>query len=551
MKTFLPFILLFIFSVSSYGQQRSLQAYAEGRLYGTSNRQLPFWLRSNQFGIAPENNDRSPAAALQTRLGAFVPYKKPFHSKGIDWAAGVEVVSNISTSPSLNERLDSTYYSSNFRLLFPEYYVKGKWRHFEISVGRQRRIYGLVGDTLMSSGSYLVSGNALPLPRIEFSTPGYWPLKFTRDLLSLNIQYAHGLYGNVPRAFVKNFYLHHLSLYVRLGRPGARVRLYGGFMHDAQWGGYAKDLKDDNGVYSRFGHYASGWTPYWRVVTGSATHSNWDYNSMDGGNRIGNHLGTIDVGAEVRLNHSNLFFYRQSIYDDGSLYFLINITDGLNGVAWRNEKPVADGFQIRRLTAEIMSTMSQGGSVLKKNNPRLRGADDYFNHGQYRDGWAYQQHIMGTPFISLWKDINQSVALKKTYVVANNRVTAFYAGLQGQLRKGLQFETRHSFSKNVGRYNDSTFIDSYTFKEPIYQYSGMARVSGVRQTGPLSGCTLSATLAYDAGRLFPARLGGYVGVAYRFRERTWGRRKLQTALKNSGPMQLPYTAAVTQKPLRP
>ena len=529
MKTIYFFVFLSLSGAVAYGQQRSLQVDAEGRLYGTSNKQLPFWLRTNQFGTAPENHDRSPAAALQTRLGAFVPYKKPFHTKGFDWSAGAEAVWNLSTSPSLAERLDSTYYSSNLKILLPQYYVKAKWRHFELLAGRHRRVYGLIGDTLLSSGAYLVSGNALPLPRIEISTPDYWPLKFTKEIVSLNFQYAHGWFGNVPNAFVKNHYLHHLAFYLRLGKPQSRVRLYGGFMHDAQWGGYVKDLKDDNGVYSRFGHYASGWIPYSRVVLGTSTPSNWDYNSMDGGNRIGNHLGTVELGAEVRIGRSNLFFYRQSVYDDGSLYFLINITDGLNGVAWRNENASGDGFQVRRVVAEVMSTMSQGGPVYTPSNLRLRGADDYFNHGQYRDGWAYQGHIIGTPFISLWKDINQEVALKNTYTVANNRVTAFYLGAQGQLKKGLLFETRHSFSKNVGRYNDSIYVDSFTFKEPVFQYSGLAKVSGVMAKGPLRGCTLSASLALDAGRLFPARVGGYVGVAYRFGYRLPGRPQPSTS----------------------
>ena len=52
------------------------------------------------------------------------------------------------------------------------------------------------------------------------------------------------------------------------------------------------------------------------------------YGLNDGWNRLGNHLGTVDLGMEVELAMGKLFMYRQSIYEDGSLYYGNNITTG-------------------------------------------------------------------------------------------------------------------------------------------------------------------------------------------------------------------------------
>ena len=51
------------------------------------------------------------------------------------------------------------------------------------------------------------------------------------------------------------------------------------------------------------------------IVDGTAT--------AEGGNRVGNHLGTLDIGLEYENDKSQWSFYRQSIFEDGSLRYLI------------------------------------------------------------------------------------------------------------------------------------------------------------------------------------------------------------------------------------
>lgn len=502
---------------------------AEVRAYGSSDRQLPFWLRANQFGIAPETNRLSPAYALQTRLGLHFAYSRPYHSRGLDWAAGVEAVSNLSNAPTEVPLRSGGNASANTRILLPEYYLKAKWRHFEGFIGRQRQTFGLVGDTTLTSGSYVWSGNALPLPKVEISVPDFWSFGFTKHLIAFKGSFAHGWFGNDPGDFVQNAYLHQLSLYGRFGKPSWKWHLYGGFNHQVQWHGYAPYFKDDKGVFSQNGHFASGWTPFYRVVLGISTQDNWRFSSHDGGNRIGNHLGTIDLGAEVKFKNSRLNFYRQNIYDDGSLFFLINITDGLNGLSWKNEKPYKPGFQVNKLVFEYINTISQGGPAFIVGDNFKRGQDNYFNHAQYRDGWTYKRRMIGTPFVSLRRDINPNILPPYAPSVANNRVSAFY--LAGLLRVGVysEIEMRTSYSWNLGVYAADSLGNvnySVTFREPVRQFSSLLRLS--RQLPWVgAGSSLNVALAYDSGRLFSSGFGGYVGFrtnignwAFRINRRT-------------------------------
>ncbi|KAF4530856.1 hypothetical protein B566_EDAN018889, partial [Ephemera danica] len=56
-----------------------------------------------------------------------------------------------------------------------EAYAKAKWKAFELYAGRRKEIQGLV-DTTLTSGSYIWSGNTLPMPKIDLSIQNYTSL---------------------------------------------------------------------------------------------------------------------------------------------------------------------------------------------------------------------------------------------------------------------------------------------------------------------------------------------------------------------------------------
>lgn len=473
-----------------YGQSVKLPGQYDTEIggYTSSAGQTPFWQQSNQFGVVPT---RTPALTLRASAHAEYDTSKARKSK-FDYGYGARVVANAVTDG---------------RVLLPELYAKVRFGALEASVGRRQRIYGLV-DTTLSSGSYSWSGNALPIPQIELSVPTFTPIPFTKGWVSFQGSYAHGWMN--PTGFVNHSMLHQKTLYLRIGRPDDKIRLYGGFTHQAVWGGEINDLSlINNPAIAKESQLPARFRDYVYVVTGFRLGrpddedrlANFDYT-----NRIGNHLGSVDVGADVNLGTFNLFAYRQQLFDDGSLYYFINIADGLNGLRLRQRNPQA---KVREILIEFLNTTSQGGDVfdLTTSNPQSRGRDNYFNHSQFRDGWSYRQRGIGTPFIT--PALGPNGEWPFGIFTNNNRVRVFHVGMAGSLSAGqilawagrVNYQAKFSFSRNYGTYNDP-------FSAPLDQFSGILSLS-VPFGG---GFAVSSSLGVDSGELYPANIGLYLGL---------------------------------------
>ncbi len=132
--------------------ERTTQAFVEAGALVSPVRAVPFWQRANQYGMVPLANSFVPV-----RVGVSSDYR-PWQNRRVDWGYGFEVVGNIGPVPA------------NQQVFLPEAYVKARWRQLEIYAGRRKTIAGLV-DTLLTSGAYAMSGNALPYPPFN-SEPG-------------------------------------------------------------------------------------------------------------------------------------------------------------------------------------------------------------------------------------------------------------------------------------------------------------------------------------------------------------------------------------------
>ncbi|OIN57236.1 capsule assembly Wzi family protein [Arsenicibacter rosenii] len=451
--------------------------------YFSSSARTPFWLRSNEYGIVPL---KSPAATA--RFGLYSDYDSAkVANRKTDYGYGINLVGNIGPAGGV---------------LLPELYAKIRFNIFEIYAGRRREHFGLA-DTSLTSGSYAWSGNALPIPKIQISIPQFTPLRFTKGWLSVMGTFAHGWMQ--PKGYVNHSLLHQKTLYFRLGRPHDVVRLYAGFNHQAIWGGESKELQ-------RLGltvgpTLPSSFRDYIYVVTGLLNKKDTTkLTNFDITNRVGNHLGTIDLGAEIDLVRYSLFLYRQNIYEDGSLFYLINITDGLNGIRLRSSD--ANSF-FREVVFELLNTKSQGGPEFVIEDPLKRGKDDYFNHSQFRDGWGYYGRGIGTPFIP--PNMGPNDANPKNPFTLNNRVTVWHLGISGTLvplkasflESPVTYQTKLSISNSLGTYN-------FPFARPKNQFSGI--VSLIAPTTWLGGLNIRGSVAIDAGDLYPNSVGAYIGL---------------------------------------
>lgn len=457
--------------------------------------EIPFWLRANQYGIVPRgttvatiragfrvNYQQAPVTALDSLRA---------RNRRVDWGWGVDMVANAN---GLNT--NGSQRAEALAVVVPEAYVKVRVRGIEGWAGRRREVIGLADSTL-STGSYSWSGNAVPPLKLQLNTVGWVPL--TRWLY-VNALFAQGWFEY--DRFIKGSMLHQKALYLRIGKPTGKLWLIGGMNHSVQWGGNNESLPS---TFIRNSQLPASFHDYIDVVLGSSLGGrNVDttkYSAFDAGNRIGNHLGTVDLGMEIRGKTVSVFLYRQSIYEDGSLFYLTNISDGLNGIRVTNIRPNRGGFRLNRIVLEYLNTYSQGGSVFEGGDGAKRGRDNYFNHGQYRDGWSSYGRTIGTPFIAPATDLPGRYPGNS--FTNNNRVRVYHVGLSGQLSATIGFTGKFSYSQNMGVY-DAPFAQTAT------QFSGMFGLnSRLRWFG---GTVLNTTVGYDKGDLYENNLGFFVSL---------------------------------------
>jgi hypothetical protein len=474
---FMRLYAIVLFSLVSFGlfSQEIAQPSIELGAGITSGSYTPFWLRANQYGAVPSKENYGMAAVSWSD---FVQV-----NKRTSWGFGVRALVNLTETKA--------------DVLLQEAYLKGKFGIFELQAGRKKQLQGLMDSTL-SSGSYIWSGNALPMPMINLEVQDYWAPKFVRSIVGFKGNFAHGWFDN-QRKDVADFYLHQKSFYGRLGKPNWLLKFYGGFNHQVQWGGTLK-YTDPGNFSAKNGKIATGPKEYLYMITGQSMNvvggDTAKYGLNDGWNRLGNHLGSVDMGMEVDWQKAKLFFYRQSVYEDGSLYYGNNISDGLHGIAFTRKADQG----IMKVVLEYLNTSSQGGTIFNDSNV-LRGLDNYFNNGVYRDGWTYDGKGIGTPMMTLDSETDLT-STSETYY-DNNRVESYYVGVEAKLGENA-FLFRGSLTNAFGAY----FSEIVPVKKQIsvgLQWQRPIQVLGYD-------AQLKASIGADRGQWKPDVIGGNVAL---------------------------------------
>jgi hypothetical protein len=484
-KLYILSLLLIISALSSLKAQELLKKAKLVASVGaivSSDSSTPFLLRSNQYGLVPfESGMGYFNVNLRQNYDSLYTINKKL--KRFAYGYGLEVHTNLGRAN---------------QLLLPVAHFKVRYGAFEFYAGRRREIQGLV-DTLGTMGSFIWSGNALPMPKVEISIPNYTPI-LGKGLISIKGNFAHGWFGRGDS--VQNVLLHQKSFYAKLGKPTWKVHLFGGFNHQVQWGGYpTKPFYDEisNQTISKFG---SDFPTFMNVATGlslPSTGVKWDsvpgIPSAEAGNRIGNHLGTVDIGLYLKLQKASVFIYRQSIYEDGSLFYLNYIADGLLGISYKTDQGI-----IKKITVEYMNTQSQGGSGSSSNNiNELRGGDNYLNNGIYRDSWTYRNKAIGNPLLLTAREIVNS-ATQNGNSILNNRTRAFHTQISYAFNY-LEGLCQILISRNLGTYaqafdkKQTSIAQKITFRKNNIQWFGI--------------------LSLDMGSLLPPNFGLHIGAKKR------------------------------------
>ena len=462
-------------SITAFSQEPNLRkkwVYKAELATFLSNGKGTFWQQANQNAEVPEYkyaNARAKATFSKSYANDSLGSRKI-----VDWGVGATAILSASKEPTL---------------FFSQLYAQARVWKIELSLGRRYENIGLI-DQELSSGSYSFSNNALPIPKVQLSSLGFLEAPFTKRLLAFKFNYADGLIGKTQADPFNRFvnieetFLHQKSLYGRLGKPQWKVNFYGGFSHQVMWGGEYQIWPT--------GFLLTRQERYFGVVQGEP----WS------GSRIGNHVANIDLAFSYRSKKADWFFYRQNLVEDGSLFRgLSNITDGLNGVSAVFKNFESKKSYIKKVTLEVLSTFNQGGVDVDFTTGKF-GADDYFNHYIYLSGWSYGGRTLGTPFIPPTTTTNQTLPQSANFT-NNNRLFLLHLGLKGVVLEKYQFLTKLSFSSNSG-----TFVAP--FPSATNQFSGLVQMS--RKSSFLRGSELIGSLSLDVGKLYPNRVGLYIGI---------------------------------------
>lgn len=479
-------ILLFLLCISMAGFSQSeepgqVTEYADSTSnfieiagFGSTNTHTPFWIQANQFGTVPLD---VPAGAARISLENYWPLSSTWRA-----GVGVEAVGN---------------FNENKKLLVPQLHATLKYKNWELFVGRKKQYVGLADSTL-GTGSYAWSGNALPIPKIYIGTSGFVVVPFTKGWISFNAFYSDGLFEK-GRPITSGLKFHQKAFYARIGKVNSKLKLYGGFNHQVQWGGKTKYLVKD----PESGQLPDGFSNYVYAVFGTIGGTGNDISHFDSTNRVGNHLGSLDLAIEVETYGSTIYLYRQFIYEDGSLFYMEGIKDGLTGLRIKRKNSYGANFEITEGVLEMLFTKDQGGDQFELGNGKKRGNDNYFNNQQIRDGWSYHDRTIGTPFIPPTSQTNWKWPNYADNFTSNNRVLVWHVGLRGTLFRKVQWHTKMSFSSNSGSYRER-FVGSPK------QFSGL--IGAQTDVNALGGMTIKGSYASDIGDLYRKTHGFMLGI---------------------------------------
>jgi hypothetical protein len=489
-KSIIISLVFLYFSGTAIGQDSALSFIIESWGGYTTPDHVPFWLRSNQFGSIPIDGPSLSFIASARR-----EYDLN-NDKLFDWGASFEGRANLGQG-------------SNLTLI--EGYGKLRLSIFEFRAGRSKEIMGLC-DTTLSSGSFSISGNNLGIPEIEVSVPEFFTLPLLGQLFAFKGNFSHGWIGEIlmrKRGMYADTvqiytYLHQMSFYGRFGMPTWKLKLYGGFNHQVFWGN-EQDYYNEDFTLSPF-------ITYLYVITGKRF-SNGSIQSE----RLGNHIGSIDIGFEYEFGKIKSFLYRQNFYDAGALGHLANIQDGLNGISLENQKKSEKPVKWRKLLFEFLYTKNQAGEPCSP--PTQSPYDPYYNHVQYINGWSYNGIGLGTPFITTRNSARKELPYHPYHYFINNRVSAIHIGTEGSI-KSLNYTLKISWSKNYGTYATTDEEQSTDIPNPgsygIFGEQEQLSAYLELNKGLDNGLNLGFVGAFDAGDLYYNSFGVFFKASYSF-----------------------------------
>ena len=479
MKNYLFIVLAMLQLTAKCQFLDSLQVKAGTSGTAASKGYQPLWLEANRFGtITDQQYDFSTHVKITNanRVGAPITMYDT-DDKGLYFDYGIDVYNN--------DHARKTFFEQAF--------IRARYKNMTLSAGRFEQIIGEV-DHDLSSGSLGTSGNALPIPKINFAID-YTNVPLTNGWLQFKGMISHGWMGQDQ--FIKSAYLHEKNFYLRLGK--GKFKLYGGIQHYAVWGGERPgSFTLDNSL--------SAFLKVFTVQSGDD--GSQGNNPLP--NRPGDQRGVIEGGAEWEDDNLKVQLNSQTPFDTGQGITPKNI-DRLLSLNIINKKEDAIW---KKLVLEFIYTKQMNDFYA------IQFRESYYNNGVYRTGWEYNDRIIGTPlFINrqrgqdYFSDVKPydwnapTNTIQPLSNIISNRVVGGHVGAIFAITENIRSKNMLTYTNNYGNYND------FHFNQHLSQAYTMQEVSWRL---PKSQLSLTGTLAYDFGDL-SSNFGSMIGLNWQLK----------------------------------
>lgn len=366
------------------------------------NEDLPFWMHVNRDGRV----DQKSANALNY----IEANSKLFENDNFDIETGASISTRISDDPVMF--LDKAYL---------------KIRAFDFKFLGGRFIDPLTEkENELSTGSFMYSRNATPIPKIAFATDGFVDIPGTRGIVRYNGLFGHGWFEN--DRYVRNAYLHEKYFYLSI--KYAFFEAVGGIVHNVQWAGVSEGSR---------GKLPSGWGTFKEVVFASGS-SDPDAPGGEQSNAVGNSVAAYDFSLGLFFDKVDLRAYRLFYLEDKVSTRFRSPWDGVWGLS---AKPKGVPL-VQNILWEYINTKKQDSFDFEPY-----GTASYYYNGIYRTGWTYGRRVIGNPLILT--DGSDGSTGRPIY---NNIIIAHHAGISGSLSSHLNYKLLYTFSRNYGTYAD-------------------------------------------------------------------------------------------------
>ncbi len=380
-------------------------------------------------------------------------------------------------------------------------YVEMKYRSVYIMAGMKEHYAALMNPEL-SSGDFVESGNARPIPEIRAGFYDFVDIPFTNHWLQIQCQASYGIMTD--GGFVQdhyNFYNYHIAKNTLYNykfchfrtNPDQRFMATFGMQAAGFFGGEAEYYK--KGRLEETRKYCSDLKSFFDILL-PVFNNDEDF-------ALGSSLGAWDFFGQYVLNSGDeLCAYFQWPFEDGSSLARRNKLDGIWGIEYRKGQP---GI-ISNVVLEYIDFRDQSGPIHyapgDMDNPTIitesTGRDDYYNNAYY-NSYANFGMSIGTPFLK-----SPLYNLDGYPAFTANRANGFHIGIDGDFSERLHYRAQVMHQRNFGAYNTpvpNCHTNTSSMLECRYRINNQL--------------DLSAMLAYDNGKLFGNNFGALVSLRYK------------------------------------